>query len=355
MLLVHLYYNNVQFGAFLGRLLGEYTRFAAGGFIFVSGLSIGVIFLPRAMDERKRVKTCRTLWRRSAYILGVNYLSAMILVMIALFIDIFRNLPLEYTDPLVVLRRIFLLREGGDLLPFYVMMIAVSPLLMQAVRRRWGWLYVLVGSVALFTWGLWHPWALAPAQHDKFPPVLWQMIFVTGFVFGWAWPRYNQITARTRGIIAIVAWTMVAVLFVMEYSYQWGMPGLGLGIAFVKVPLSTAEAVRYLSVMAAIIATTDLIWTKISDFSAVAFVQTLGRKSLPVYVLHLWLVEAIGALAVKWSWMGPWQITMAVASLLILWLFALSLDIWKRPTVIGPLGAGALPRLFGQSTAPIAR
>ena len=54
MLLVHLYYQNVQFGDFLGKLLGEYTRFAAGGFIFVSGLSIGVIFLPRALDEKRR-------------------------------------------------------------------------------------------------------------------------------------------------------------------------------------------------------------------------------------------------------------------------------------------------------------
>jgi hypothetical protein len=355
MLLVHLVFNNVQFGKFLGNLLGNYTRFAAGGFIFVSGLSIGVIFLPRALDDRRRPRTYRALWRRSAYILGVNYLSAMILVTIAIVIELIRNQPLDYTNPLVVLRRIFLLREGGDLLPFYVMMIAISPLLMEAVRRRWGWLCILAGSTALFAWGLSHPWALAPAQHDKFPPILWQIIFVLGFLFGWAWPRYNHLSVRSKAMMAALGWTAVGILFVMEYSYQWGMPQLGLGIVFTKVPLSGAEALRYLSVMLAIIPTTDLIWSKISGLSAVAFVQTLGRNSLPVYVLHLWLVEAVGALALHWAWMGAWQILMAVVSLLILWLFAWTVDMWKRPTLIRPLGSGKLPRLFGQPAAGVAR
>src|ERR1700685_3099088 len=85
MVLVHLYYQNVQFGDFLGKLLGEYTRFAAGGFIFVSGLSICVIFLPRALDEKRRGKTYKALWRRSLYILAVNYLCAMVLIMMEIF------------------------------------------------------------------------------------------------------------------------------------------------------------------------------------------------------------------------------------------------------------------------------
>ncbi len=351
MLLVHLYYQNVQFGDFLGKLLGEYTRFAAGGFIFVSGLSIGVIFLPRALDENRRAKTYKSLLRRSFYILAVNYLSAMVLVLMAILVpqngsDAAYMVRGSFIHPLVLLRNIFLLKEGGDLLPFYVMMIAISPLLLAGVRRRLGWLSILIASVALFVWGLWHPWVLALAQHDKFPPVLWQTIFVAGFLLGYAWPKYNALTNKSKLVIAAVSWVFVSALFVMEYSYQWGMPQLSFNVSFMKVPLSTAEGFRYLCIIIAIITTTDLLWPMISDTSASAFVQTLGRKSLPVYVLHLWVVQILGALALAWPWMGAWQILFAGFSLLILWLFALILDISKSPRQNRSSLASMVQRVF---------
>lgn len=342
MLLVHLYYQNVQFGDFLGKLLGEYTRFAAGGFIFVCGLSIGVIFLPRAFDEQKRGKTYRGLWHRSVYILAVHYLCAMVLLMM----DIYRGLRGNFVDPWTVLCNIFLLREGGDLLPFYVMMIALAPFMLQVLRRRWGWLCLLAGSIATFIWGLWHPWALAPAQHQNFPPILWQGIFIPGLILGFAWPRYNALAAQWKMAIASVAWLATGVLFFLEYSYQWGFRQFSFYPAFTKVPLSTAEAVRYLTVILGIITTTDLLWPLIGESSFSAFVQTLGRKSLPVYVFHLWVVEGMGALAVKMPWMGAWQISYAIFSILILWLFALILDISKSPNDKRHSVASALQRLF---------
>jgi len=323
MVLVHLYYQNVQFGDFLGQFLGNYTRFAAGGFIFVSGLSIGVIFWPRVQDDRRRTSTYKSLWRRSVYILGVHYLSAMVLIAM----EIVRGLRGNFNNPLAILQDVFLLREGGDLLPFYVMMIALSPFLMQAFRLKWGWLGVLIASVSFFIYGLWHPWTFAPAQHLTFPPILWQMIFILGLLLGWAWPKYNALTNAKKTMIATLSWFITATLFVMEYGYQWGMPQLSLGLTFAKVPLSAPETLRYLSITLALITTTDVLWPHISDLSAAAFVQTLGRKSLPVYVLHLWVVEAVGALAVSCQSMGAWQIIFAIVSILILWLFALILDL----------------------------
>lgn len=352
MVLVHLYYRNVQFGDFLGRLLGEYTRFAAGGFIFISGLSIGVIFWPRVQDERKRASTYKRMWRRSAYILGVHYVCALILFCIAIFTSGAGN----FTDPvtglrsfILYLRDLLFLREGGDLLPLYVLMIALSPLIMHVLRRKWGWAYVMVTSVAVFVWGLWHPWFLAIAQPPKFPPVLWQVIFVSGLVLGWAWPKYNALTSLRKLQMTIACWLAVAVLFVMEYSYQWGMPGLSLGVAFTKVPLSTAETVRYLFITFAIITSTDLLWPLIGESAAAAFVQTMGRKTLAVYVVHLWLVEIMHYLAVQvWPNMGSWQIMLVAFSILILWLFALVLDLLGQPKKARPVPAPARPSIFGQ-------
>jgi hypothetical protein len=344
MLLVHLVWNNVQFGSFLNNLLGSYTRFAAGGFIFISGLSIGVIFLPRAADPNRRNSAYKALWRRSAYVLCVNYLCAMVLIAMGIIWDWGKRGNFVQTLPL--LRDIFLLREGGDLLPFYVIMIAISPLLMQALRRKWGWLAILLSSISVFIWGLWHPWFLAPAQHENFPPILWQAIFILGLLVGYAWPRYNALTNRAKSLLAAASWLLAACLFVMEYSYQWGMPQLSFGVAFVKVPLSTPEALRYLSIIIGIVTTTDVLWPYIAETSASAFVQTLGRKSLPVYALHLWVVKVMGFLAVAWPSMGAWQISMAFFSILILWLFALILDVTSTPKSKHAASPAAFPAIF---------
>src|SRR5436309_928458 len=76
MVLVHLVYDGVNFGA-IQRMVGEYTRFAAGGFVFVAGLSIGAIFLPRLLLPNGRRRVYPSLLRRSVYILCVHFVAAM--------------------------------------------------------------------------------------------------------------------------------------------------------------------------------------------------------------------------------------------------------------------------------------
>lgn len=329
MVLVHLVYeSHVQFGDFLGlKLIGAYTRFAAGGFIFISGLSIGVIFLPRAREPQHRKGVYRALWRRSIYILAVQYVSAMGL----LLLETVRNSGVGAVNPWTMIRDVFLLRDGGDLLPFYVFMIALSPFLLEAVRRPRGWIVVLIGSLFLFAWGTQHPWMLAPASHQNFPPVLWQALFVMGLIFGVAWPYYNALARRCKILAAVVSWIVFALLFDSEYSSDFGLPHLHLWMSFSKVPLSNGEALRYLSMIFGIATTTDLLWRYLSQTAFAAFIETLGRKSLPVYVAHLWVVQGVGMLADRWAGMGRWQITFGLASILILWLFALLLDVYRPP------------------------
>jgi len=348
MVLVHLYYESkVQFGDFFGRLLGDYTRFAAGGFIFVSGLSIGVIFWPRAKDDRKRKSTYKKLLRRSVYILFINYISGMVLISI----DLLQNGMGSFTHILSRLRDLFFLREGGDLLPFYVLMIAVSPIVMQALRFKWGWLGVMISSISLFVWGLWHPWAFSPAQPQLFPPVLWQAIFMLGLLLGFAWPKYNALSFAWKAWLASVCWLITGILFVMEYGYQWDMKWLSFGTAFTKVPLSTPETLRYLSIIFAIITTTDLVWAKLGALAPSAFVQTLGKKSLPVYVVHLWIIQFATFLAARWTFMGNWQLLFAPVAILTLWLFALILDVTSQPKTPVPAVA-TRPAIFGPEPMP---
>jgi uncharacterized membrane protein YcfT len=103
-------------------------------------------------------------------------------------------------------------------------------------------------------------------------------------------------------------------------------------MSFAKVPLSDGEALRYLTMIVGIVVTTDMLWRRFLVSSPFAeFVQTLGRKSLAVYVCHLWVVEGAALLASYWWWMGAWQLVLAVASVLLLWFFALILDVISSP------------------------
>lgn len=329
MLLVHLAYQNVQFGDFLGKAIGSYTRFAAGGFIFISGMSVGIIFLPRALDPVRRLGTYGGLLRRSLYILVFQYVAALGLILL----DRLQGTSsfAHASSPLAIMRDVLLLREGGDLLPFYVIMILLSPLLLEVIRRRGGWAVLAAASVGLFIWGQYHPWAFAPAAHLSFPPVLWQGIFIAGLIFAYFFRRYDALRRRWKLLTAAIAWSVFGLLFVSEYSSDFGLPHLNLYMSFAKVPLSDGEALRYLSMIVGIIVVTDLAWPLLVGTSGSEFVQTLGRKSLPVYVAHLWLTSGVGALAMTWWWMGPWQIILAVVSVLLLWMFALVLDVSGAP------------------------
>jgi uncharacterized membrane protein YcfT len=103
-------------------------------------------------------------------------------------------------------------------------------------------------------------------------------------------------------------------------------------MAFTKVPLSDGEALRYLSLILGIVTTTDILWPLIAPTGVAAFAQTLGRKSLPVYVAHLFVVNIVCYLGNDvWWWMGRWEILLAIGSILFLWFFALMLDLWSTP------------------------
>jgi hypothetical protein len=211
-------------------------------------------------------------------------------------------------------------------------MIALSPLMLEFLRRRGGTLILAALSLCGFLYGMSHPWTFSVAVHDKFPPILWQAMFISGLIFANSFKRYDALQLRWKMLTAAAAWTVFGLLFVSEFSSDFGLPHLNLHLSFLKIPLSDGEALRYLSMIVGIVVTTDMLWRRFLIASPLAeFVQTLGRKSLAVYVCHLWVVEGTALLASYLWWMGAWQIIMAVAAVLVLWLFALILDLRSSP------------------------
>jgi hypothetical protein len=340
MVLVHLVYEGVKMGRVLEPVLGEFTRFAAGGFIFLAGLGVTYIFLPKARDEGRRWDAYQSLWRRSLYLLFVHYAASLSFI----FIYPLRDYAGVYPRPLEFVRNVLLFREGTDLLLFYVMMVGVSPALVELIRRGYGWA-VAAGSLAVFGVGQYYPYALSLPIQQNFPILLWQMIFVLGMLAGAIFPKWDALTGRAKLVLTLGGVGAVALIAALEHT-AWGwFVHTRLHISFVKNPLSWGEAARYLALIVTIMMGTDLAWRRwIGGTGFAGFMTRLGRRSLAVYVAHVWVVAIILAAVRRTEWLGAGQVIWAATAVAMLWAWTCVLDTLSE----APKKRGEEPSLIGQ-------
>jgi hypothetical protein len=339
MVVVHLYYERAQFGEILGPWLGQYTRFAAGGFVFVGGLAAGAIFFSRALVAEQRMSTYRRLWTRSLRILLWQYGLAVAW----LGLGVLRG-SAEMTSPGRTLMDILRMRSGGDLLPLYVILIAATPAFLEILRRKWGACILAAVAVAVFAFARFHPYALALDPQGAFPPLLWQILFVAGLLAGCNLKKYDRWSSWTKFTLAISAWTVFAFLFWCEYWRVLNWPACPIDLAFAKTPLTSAEMLRYLAITIAILVSTDLFWARLRDTNFAGFAQLLGRNSLAVYVVQVFLVELFGYLSPLWWRMGAWQLTFVPACLSLLLVSAAVAE--QKWITFGGMFNGLMDRLL---------
>ncbi len=332
MLLVHLVYNDMQFGSHLGPFFGEYARFAAGGFVFLAGMGVGRFFLPKVQNPVTRRAAYLRLWRRATILLCAYYIGTFFYI---LFDQWLWDLPGSPT-PWSVVRDVILMRQGDDLLPFYVILTSITPLLLALLRRRDGFLWVAGISAVMFHIGSIHPDWLLLTPHPNFPILLWQVIFIAGLLAGAGFKRYDKLSQNTKIAIMAAGWMAFALFFYSDYASDFGWPRLNLGIIFYKRPLSLGETLRYLSMTLGILTSIDLLWPLIGNNFAASILATLGRRSLFVYVSHLFLVTFLHWLC-DWKlyWMGMWQMLLIPPAVAILWSVARSSE-WLTAALARP-------------------
>ena len=217
-----------------------------------------------------------------------------------------------------------LLRQGSDLLLFYVMMVGLAPAMLELLRRGHAGLLAVL-SIGLFAVGQFYPRLLALPIQQGFLPVLWQMIFVAGLLGGASLKKYDVLTTVGKLRVAGVAWGAAAVVWMLAYG-PLALLAWNAGIGFAKNPLSAGEAIRYLTLIVAIMVSTDLLWRWIKDGAAVEFASRLGRRSLAVYVAHIWVVALMVALAHRMEWAGSMQIVLVGVALVLLYAWTRVMD-----------------------------
>jgi hypothetical protein len=303
MVLVHLIDQGAAVPWLVGEVAMHWLRFAAGGFIFASGLCVGAIHFRKSLQPGRRLGIHGSLWQRAGIVLLAHYFTAFLLLL---------EVPLGGTRDYHVadyVRDVLLFWTGYDLLLFYVVMLLLSPLLIE-LRRLIGPLPLLLASLSLFFVFHDRPYLMLYPLENHFPILHWQAVFVTGFVTGTLLPSYDAMTRTTKRRLWLVASVVaVAISMLSLFERQTGMtPPPWLTVS--KLPLSYLELARYLALAVVVAIGIDLAWKHLRGGVVERWLALAGSYSLLLWVVHAPMISAVRSL--------PWLAAATVAVLVVL-------------------------------------
>lgn len=302
MVIVHALHEGLAAPGWLNEITMNWLRFAAGGFIFASGLCIGAIHYRKALDPARRPSIYLSLVRRAGLVLLVHYCATLLSLTLVPMRGYYAY------DTTTYVWDVLLFRTGYELLLFYVVMLLATPVLIE-LTRRCGALAVLLGSGALFFVAYDKPYFGLYAIEMYFPVIRWQVLFVIGLLAGSKLPAFDalSISAKRRLLVGAAS---VAIGIAGFHALQRSGLAVPWWLAVSKFPLSPLEVVRYVSLVIAIGVSVDLLWHRIAGTRGQKIVQLLGANSLLLWVAHVPIVSNVVALnwvlALALAYAGVW-------------------------------------------------
>jgi hypothetical protein len=289
---VHLATYPIGMAPWLEAWIGEYTRFAAGAFVLISGMTVFRVFAAKLAGPVEMARAARhRLFKRALMLAIMDRLIAVGFVAI----DQFRLVPPTISPRFPAVSDLILFRDPGvtgGLLFLYSMLLLTTPV-MDAARRRFGARAVLGASLgiygAAYVSGL---GTAATGQIWPFPVAYWQILFVCGYLVSDHLDRVRDRDGHLSRRWLMLVSAAFGVLFVLRNGVFLGLlpATASLAGAFVKVPLSPAELGWYLAASGFVLTWTAWLWEHAAwlrrPFGELC---RIGRKSLLVYASHLYL------------------------------------------------------------------
>ena len=362
MLLNHLTFSG---GAALGWLNYSHLAFieSAQGFIFLSGLLVGLVYM-RSFERQGLFPATRRLgWRalqlygwHLSLVLGVLVLSRLIEGSWAAWGAWLGHLYDSGTAYAVAAAGLLYQPTFMDILPQYIVYLLISPAVLYLVATGQLW---LVAALSLSAWlfvqlGTHLP-LLTKAEaalryggvdlvlRAHFNPLAWQIVFVPGVVVGAMTVRGDFPTDRLFSAERI-GWLRLA-LTMLGFFLVWRLAFL---VGWVEPPvLERFQAferrnefglVYLLSFLAALYATGWLLFAGANAPGRLAatgsrwlravlhhrFLVLIGRHSLPVYGFHVLLVYGLKLADAQLGGLGdPWSSLLGLGSIVALAIPAL--------------------------------
>ncbi len=274
---------------------------AAEGFVFISGLLVGIVYRGVLAREGLRAAARKALVRaRTLYVLMVAL--TLVFYYISLPLGLFWTRTVDMSNPLAFAWQVMTFQRSfhlTDVLALYVLLLLGTPValwLLHTGRTRW----LLGGS-----WALWLAYQFAPelaaqplAGVKSFHPAAWQVFFVHAMAIGYhraALARWMHQRRRMR--IAAIA---LAVLVAVGVVYATGGSVLGtarplLGEFIDKTSVGPGRLLTAAAFFPLAYLLVTYLWGALTRALGWLLLP-LGENSLYSYTLHVPLVAAANLL-----------------------------------------------------------
>jgi hypothetical protein len=286
---------------------------AAEGFVFLSGLVLGIVSR-RRIDRDGALAAFRATLARAWTLYALTVVLTLIFVGLTvgteLSIWVDRSLLGEISSPLDLFASVVLLRftwHGTDILALYALLLAAAPLALLLLAGGHAW-RLLAGS-----WGLWLLYQLAPErtvvpwpiEHaTTFPFAAWQLLFVVALVVGYqreqlaAWlapgavrPETGRASRRLALGVAACGLLVLGAALGTESAHAMGrtMPALQAIDLFDKSSLGIGRLAAFASMAVLVYAMLTRCWRPIERAVGWLLIP-LGQASLYAYAVHLFVI-----------------------------------------------------------------
>ena len=286
---------------------------AAEGFVFLSGLVLGIVTKRRVARDgiAKAVRaTLQRAWTLYALTVALTVIFVGLTAWTTLSMWVDRALLGEVESWPVLLGSIVALRftwNGTDILALYALLLAAAPIavLLLAYGQTWR---LLAGSWAL--WLLYQaaperaviPWTIEHAT--TFPFAAWQALFVTALALGYhrqslaSWLAgetarsksatfgYRVALGAAAGLVLVLG---AAIGIVPAYAATQSLPAIGGIDLFDKASLGVGRLVAFASAAVLAYVALTAFWTPIERAVGWLLIP-LGQASLYAYAVHLFVI-----------------------------------------------------------------
>lgn len=316
---------------------------AAEGFIFLSACLAGIVY-GRTYQQADWTAMSRRAWRRSRQIYVVHLAVLMPMALIAWALaDVLPPLASHFSDFLVhpwgsLAFMPLLLHQPPlfDILPLYVIFLAVMPWLLAVARRR-GWGVILaVSALGWLVSQYLHfrvnanlpadPTRLLPFRWGAFDLLAWQFLWVCGLALGETSLRRPVIKPEFRFWLGVPAAGIVLVGLLSRrglWPDAWLPPDI-----FLLMDKWTLGPLRLLNFAAWTVL--FLAWNPHPPKWFLAPASLLGRHSLAVFAFHLPLVITAAVALQMLPLPVPTQTAIGLTVIGLLFVWAGWREYWKH-------------------------
>ncbi len=273
---------------------------AAEGFLFVSGLMMGLVF------QRRIAKAgfWPALWsaeRRGfvLYLLNVTLTAAFVAASLALgawWVEGYTADPFQFAASVLTLGQTFYL---VDIIHLYAILLLGSFWVLFLLNRGLWWL-VLAISVGL--WAGYQVWPdVMPTRgiDSSFPLSAWQIFFATGMLIGWYREPIGRLLGRLPRVPLFAVLTIAAALTIALYNDPYAQiverlyasPAMGglIDSLYYKYSVGAGRLVVAAIFFAWAFLAVTLFWRPLERALGWLF-RPLGEHALYAYTLHLFVV-----------------------------------------------------------------